>query len=275
MNKLQKAREIFSEIDSTCILDQDAPNRRDGSLIQMNIIPIRAGEEIELKQSKIRNGVRFFLKPFHVCHGGHPALGYTIVSKTTKTRLKAEFKKLDGKELGSLARSGININESVIVENVEVCYTGDTSVDGLVRRQAAGQDPSEVRSSENLRQGFTAPLILCELTFLDAKDQQLAKQRGHLNVKDIEEILRSHGWASHQSDSGGHDCCIMFYHVSSRHGPAKRLLDAIIEGLPNDIVRVADLAVASFIAPDEDLRSQLKPNGCISLKHYGIERPKR
>ena len=68
----------------------------------MNIIPIKAGQEIEIKQSKVKNGVRFYLQPFHVSHGGHPAYGYTVVSRTTTSGLKVEYQGLDGKELGSL-----------------------------------------------------------------------------------------------------------------------------------------------------------------------------
>jgi len=235
----------------------------------MKFIPINAGEEIELKQSKIRNGVRFYLKPFHVSHGGHPALGYTIVSKTTTASLKAEYRDLDGKELGKLARSGVNIKESNTIEKSEVCYTGDTAVDGLICRQGS-QDGLEARSFENLKQGFTAPLILCELTFLDPKDQDKAKERGHLNVKDIELILSSHGWKP-KSDSGN-DCQIMFYHVSGRHGPAERLLDTIVKELPTYVINAADVAIASFISPGADLRLGVKPNGCISLKDYASTR---
>jgi hypothetical protein len=245
--------------------DFDSPNKRDKSHIQMNIIPVKAGEEIELKQSKIRNGVKIYLKPFHVSHGGHPALGYTIVSKTTKTSLKEEYIGVDGKELGKLARSGVQIKESVTVEKAEVCYTGDTSVDGLVCAKHS-QDDSEGRSLVYLKQGFTAPLILCELTFLDPNDKDKAKERGHLNVQDIDQILSSHGWTP-RSDTGDENL-IMFYHVSARHGPAERLIETLLRELPGDVVKVADVAIASFMIPDIDSPIKVKPNGCVSLKDY-------
>ena len=260
--KMQKAREIFSDIDATCCNDDfDGPNRRDKGHIEMNIIPIKAGETIELKQSKIRGGVRFYLKPFHVSHCGHPALGFTIISKTTTTGLKAKYKDLSGKELGELARSGVSIKESTEVEKAEVCYTGDTALDGLMR--ADRHDTSA--SLENLYQGFTAPLILCELTFLDPKDREKAKERGHLNIKDIEPILNSHGWKP--SCASNNDCNIVFYHVSSRHGPVERILEILIRELPSHVTEVGEVAVASFIPSGFNFEG-VQPNGCISLREY-------
>ena len=258
---MEKARDVFSDIDSTCSQDHHSPNARDESHIAMNIVSVKAGEEIELKQSKIRNGVRLYLRPFNVSHGGHPAFGYTIVSKTTTQGLKAEYKGMNGKELGELARSGVDIKETTIIERPEVCYTGDTSADGLMRNDS---NVLETSSMEYLRQGFTAPLLLSELTFLDPQDAELAQQRGHLNVKDIGPILNSHGWKPTSDSTGNRQ--ILFYHVSSRHGPAGRLLDTMIKELPSDVVGVAEVAIASFLTPDTSL--DVKPNGCISMKDY-------
>ena len=61
------------------------------SQIKINIVPVKAGTEIKLKQPKIRNGERFYLRSFEVSHGGHPAFGYTIVSKITTQSLKEEY----------------------------------------------------------------------------------------------------------------------------------------------------------------------------------------
>ena len=159
------------------------------------------------------------------------------------------------------------IKEISVVEKSEVCYTGDTSIDGLINTSADCNeaDSNDLKSSslEYLRQGFKAPLILSECTYLDPNDAEKSKSRGHLNVKDIAEILRSHDWKT--SDSHG-ESNILLYHISARHGPAKHLLDTLIRELPREVVRVADVAIASFVHDGTPL--QIKPNGCISLQDY-------
>lgn len=266
VTKIEKAREIFSDIDATCSHDDNSSHKRDQSFIAMNIIPIKAGQEIEIKQSKVKNGVRFYLQPFHVSHGGHPAYGYTVVSRTTTSGLKVEYQGLDGKELGKLARNGVDIKETRLVEKPEICYTGDTCIDGLLLRQASGE-MDDNHSWEYLKQGFRAPLLLSELTYLDPKDSQLARERGHLNIMDISPILQSHGWNSESAiDDTAYRRSIIFYHVSGKHGPAKHLLEMMANNLSNDVVEVADVAIASFLSSTSQL--DIEPNGCISLKGF-------
>ncbi len=127
--KLEKARDLFLDIDATnCsheTADAGAQHMRTEGHVDMNIVGVKAGVEIELKQAKVRNGVRFYLQPFHVSHGGHPALGYCIVSRTTTSSLKPEYRGMEGKKLGELARSGIKIKEINEFERAEIMYSGE------------------------------------------------------------------------------------------------------------------------------------------------------
>lgn len=290
--KLELARQIFSDIDSTTLTPTTSSSsssstssspscwrssnntvshgsslsKRDKKHIMMNIVPIRAGQETEIMQTKVKNGVRFYLRPFSVSHGSHPACGYTVVSKTTTSQLKEQYVGMNGKQLKELIQSGVEIKETRIEERPEVCYTGDTCADGLFNNDKHLHDDEGTTNEEKMsmdykRQGFAAPLLISELTYLDPKESDLAKERGHLNVKDIPVILDSHNWDSSNRN-------ILFYHISRKHGPAERVLEQLIENLPLDVVNVTDVAIASFASPHSSL--QTKPNGCISLKDFKV-----
>ena len=277
--KLEKARECFSDIDATCTQsnEDDMPkvNRRDKSLLNMNIVPVRAGEEIEIKQTKVRNGVRYYLRPFDVCHGGHPALGYSLVSKTTKKDLKKEYIGMDRSKLSTLVKEGVVLQEKEVSERVEVCYTGDTNVDGLRGKGISKNEQSQLY----LKEAFTAPLIISELTYLEKKDQELAKTRGHLNIFDIQPIFQSHGWGLTKNNEFGEPICandgsfdenrkIVFYHLSGRHGTAERIIHGIEKALPRDLLKVSEVALSSFISDPEETTVRLGKNGCVIMKDY-------
>jgi len=260
--KLERARDVFYDIDSTCCDDNEEGARAKGH-IEMKFIGVTDGEEIELKPSKVRQGVKLYLRPFAVTHGGHPALGYYIISKTTNKSLKEEYKGMDKKKLGELARSGVSIKDETVITRAEVLYSGDTSVDGLM--------------NPDLKMGFSASLILMELTFLDHKDIEIAKERGHMNLANIEPILLAQGWdfSKEEEQSGTNpvreDRKIVFYHVSSRHAPLGRLLK-IISASISRILEVAevDVAVSSFSDPSAVKKNQvnIEPNGCVSLRKF-------
>eukprot|EP00557_Chaetoceros_sp_GSL56_P006772 CAMPEP_0176493448 /NCGR_PEP_ID=MMETSP0200_2-20121128/9554_1 /TAXON_ID=947934 /ORGANISM="Chaetoceros sp., Strain GSL56" /LENGTH=378 /DNA_ID=CAMNT_0017891111 /DNA_START=137 /DNA_END=1273 /DNA_ORIENTATION=- len=276
--KLELARQIFSDIDCTitatpaAFTNDDSSHssssspKRDKKHIMMNIVPIRPGQETEIKQPKVKNGVRFYLRPFRVSHGSHPACGYTVVSKTTISQLKEQYVGMDGRALKELVQSGVEIKETRIQERPEVCYTGDTCVDGLIYEKY-NHNPDECSTSEDelsieyKKQGFLAPLFMSELTYLDPKDSDLARERGHLNVKDIPTIFDSHNWDPSNRN-------ILFYHISRKHGPAERVLEQMIKNLPLNLVDVTDVAISSFAPSSSSFGQNIKPNGCISLKEF-------
>ena len=295
--KIQKAIELFSDIDATCKSDPISQSqKREKGLLKMKIIPIEAGVEVEIKTKKSGCGKKqFYLRPFDVSHCGHPSLGYTLVSKTTKKTLKEEYIGLDGRELGRLAKSGAVLNTTDIVETIEACYSGDTNLDGLLLsnpREEEGdesttcddEDHDDITNSKNsrryLEQGFTAPLIMCELTYLLESEKELAKERGHINVFDIEPILRSHNWGGGDktemkevvsNDSSfvpfsRKETKFIFYHLSSRGRHAENILESMATVLPKDVAEQTEVALASFSCKSSP--HLLKDNGCISVVDY-------
>lgn len=281
--KIQQARELFSDIDSTCRTtnnDNDEPkHRRDKGLLKMNIIPVKAGDEIEIKQSKVHGNVRYYLRPFEVSHCGHPAYGYNLISKVTKRKLKDEYVGKQGKELGQLARSGVEIHTVETIERIEALYTGDTNIDGLTLSSLSKE---ELEQNENdtasqcrkfLQEGFTAPLVMCELTYLLESEKELAKERGHLNLFDIEPILDSHKSESvtKESEDNTNNATtaqqkFVFYHLSTRGKTAENILQSMANVLPEDVAKRCDVALASF--PSSTVSHLMKENGCFSVKEY-------
>ncbi len=294
--KIQKARELFSDIDATCRNDPESQkHKRNKGLLKMNIIPIKAGEEIEMKQKKIYGGVRYYLRPFEVSHCGHPSYGYNLISKTTKRELKEEYRGMKGKELGQLVKSGVDIHNVEIIERIEALYTGDTNIDGLFLSSLSpsvddGQNHNDNGNAEAkasqcrkyLQQGFTAPLVMCELTYLLESERELAKERGHLNLFDIEPILNSHNKSTsttkenrdhdhhHISSAPSKDDDInqkfVFYHLSTRGKTAENILESFVNVLPEDVARRSEVALASF--PSSKVSTLMKDNGCISTSQF-------
>jgi ribonuclease BN (tRNA processing enzyme) len=267
VDKIERAREVFSDIDSACCENNEIckdSKARNYSWVQMNIVPVRAGEEIELTQKKVKHGTQFFLRPFHVSHGGHPALGYTLITKTSKDVLKQEYRNLDGKTIGELAKSGVKVKETNVVERIELCYSGDTNIHGLV---PVGDECNKQMSHSNSilfrNQGFRqAPLLLLELTYLDVNDSQLAQDRGHLNIVDIQNLSEYHDWVT----NSGHDTkrTIVFYHVSRKHKSVGTILDLLKKNLPSQILQFAKVAVSAFGGKTlADV--PFDTDGCVSL----------
>jgi hypothetical protein len=225
----------------------------------------------------------FFMRAFAVDHAGHPALAYVIGSRTT-SGLKEEYQHLDRDEIRQLVKSGVSIKSDPI-ENIEVAYTGDTCVNGLIKHD-------ESTSCYKIGQLFQAELLLCELTFLDSSDDEeqrsKAIERGHIHINDIERIFSSHisSWCDKEvvESDDRQKKKLVFYHVSAKYQPGMRALDLIIEGLPNQLMRYYDCYVAIFSilgdslkipdpeqihGPDDEMRKLFLPrSGCISMERY-------
>ena len=221
------------------------------------------------------------MRAFKVDHAGHPALGYIIGSRTT-SGLKSEYQKLSGKELKELVKSGISIKDPPI-EKIEVGYTGDTCANGLMKQQiTTATDDETTTAGFDIGKMFQAEVLLCELTFLDSsegEDQGIkARQRGHLHINDLEAIFSSHNQSEEdeaESDSTTitsqmNPKSIVFYHLSAKYRPAKRAMDYIAEGLPQQLIDRCHVAISSMLTQEEQACdfSISKPNGCVSLKEY-------
>ena len=244
VEKLRKALKAMSELDcSHSVYESDSSD----SLINMNIIGVKAGEEFELElgntvKENENSKERIYVRPFAVKHRNHPALGYTIIRKKIcsnydgkrgKELFREEFKNLSGKEIRDLVQNGANlkIDETVSSEECfDFAYTGDTSADGLLYDNEKLSEKISL-SSLYQKQAFQSQSLIMELTFLESTEKQrnLAYQRGHIHVEDVIPILRQYDWFQ----SGV--CDIYFVHISYRHKPACKALDLIIECFLQDL----------------------------------------
>jgi len=258
--KLEDARSAFSAMDALCE-EGSEDGARSRSLLKMNIVGVEPGDELELPIKKLPDGKRLFLRVFDVAHGGHPGLGFSIVSKRD-AGLKQEYQGLAGNEIRDLVKNGVQVKGDP-VESVEVMYSGDTSLDGIMKRS----DTSH-RKDLFLNQAFTAPLILCEATYLGKEMQQQARSRGHMSIEDVPTALSSHGWD--QQGRGDDDARkIVLLHISARHKPANRALELIQKQLPASIAECCDVAISSLMTDGEMSKFQalglLQPSGLVSL----------
>ncbi|KAL9182268.1 hypothetical protein ACHAXT_012920 [Thalassiosira profunda] len=263
--QIEQCRDAMSALDASNAHPENGGGRN-RSLIKMNLVPVRPGDEVLLKGIGYGPKTSFFARAIEVDHAGHPALGYIIGSRTA-SGLKEEYRHLDGPSIRDLAKAGVPVKADP-VERIEVAYTGDTCARGLLNNSPGG-GPGDVG------QLFRAELLLCELTYLDSGDdeekQRLASERGHLHINDLEGIF-----ASHRSDLGAAEPrpqCIVFYHLSAKYQPAARALDLMAKGPPLDLRDRCHVAISSMLGrekqADADLFAQLiRPNGCISLAEY-------
>ena len=174
-----------------------------------------------------------FVTPFAVSHmppapSGEPnSLGYLITSRYVLKSLKPEYSGLSGPEIGALRKQGVDIHGKRVVEHPLITYTGDTTAEGVTL-------PIEVGSRGDhsvLKAAFKAPLVVCELTYLDTgveKSREMAVDRGHIHIDDVAGIFGSHGWPH---DVGG-DAKVVFCHASAKHGPSNKVRELVELGLP-------------------------------------------
>lgn len=253
--KLDAARAAFSAMDA---LTDGSDGARSDSLLKMNIVGVEAGDEVELPITKLPDRKRLHLRVFDVAHCGHPGLGFSIVSRRAGG-LKPEYQDLPVDKIRDLVKSGVEIKGEP-VETVEVMYSGDTSLDGIMKR-----DVNE-RKDLFLNQAFTAPLILCEATYLEEGMREQAKSRGHMSIEDIPTVLSSHAW-DRQSDNASRK--IVLLHLSARHKPAKKALALIQTHLPASVAEYCDVALSGIMTDAEMNKFQgmglLQPSGLVSL----------
>ena len=224
------------------------------------------------------------MRAFAVDHGGHPALGYLIGSRTTYG-LKDEYKDVDKLELRQLAKSGVKIQADPI-EIIEVAYSGDTTANGLIlppscvaNGMRAGVDMNGLAAADKSllykRQLFRAEIILCELTYLDSTEgedgRRKSLERGHLHICDLESIFLDEE-SGYDPSVIGPSKYLVFYHLSGRCRTATRALNMMAEGVPRQLQSRCQVAVSSLLSTDEKnslkLHHLIQPNGCVSLASY-------
>ena len=107
-----------------------------------------------------------------------------------------------------------------------VTYTGDTCAAGLTL-------PSPPATNPLLASAFTSALVFCELTYItvgDAKAREIAAERKHMHIDDLEGVFGSHGWG--KGLRGGAGTKVVFFHVSAKHGPSSAVLKQLKGALP-------------------------------------------
>jgi hypothetical protein len=227
----------------------------------MKIVGVRPGDELKVGISGI------FARVFAVQHGSCPAVGYVIGSQHAPV-LKEGYRGLDKTALRELISKGVNVKTGPI-EVLEVSYTGDTSLDGLLTRNVPTEDVRERTSALYLQQAFQCNLMFCEATFLDnsKKAKDLSCERGHLHIQNVVQALEEHKFSRDDQQ-------LVLLHISARYS-AKAAMAHIADALPSKVANSCLVAISSHLenhALTHSLTHLMQDNGCILLSDYIAER---
>ena len=125
------------------------------------LVPMAPGEDYVVRKD-------FCIRAVATHHGG-PSLGYVLVS--VREKLKAEYTKFSGPELGKMKREGVEIQYKLEVPLL--AYLGDTSLGPVF-------DNPDVQN---------ATILLTECTFFDPTHRTKAKAGKHLHVDQFVPLL--------------------------------------------------------------------------------------
>ena len=124
-------------------------------------------------KSKIIPGKEYMIETFK-CYHPVPAVGYGIYEKRKK--IKPEYEKLPGKEIGQLRKKGIDIN--YIKNEPIIAYLGDTT--------------EKVFQDINNNNLFNFPYIITECTYIYSDHIDEAKRGGNTNWYNLMPIIQAH-----------------------------------------------------------------------------------
>lgn len=157
---------------------------------------VRAGDEIELSRDHV---VTVFQTKHTV-----PSVGYVVWLRRRK--LKAEYQGMSGDQIRDLRLSGVDV--AAEVRTPIVCYTGDTSPDGL----------------DNYAPVYQAQLLITELTFFRPEHRKEKIHKfGHTHLDDIIE----------RKDKFQNELIIAM-HFSTRY-PTHQIEKSIMKRLPAEL----------------------------------------
>ena len=128
------------------------------------LIPVSHGDVIEM----ILKNKKYFIEIIK-CYHSVPCVGYGFIEKRQK--LKEEFKKFSGKEIGELRKKGENLYNEV--EYPYFCFLGDTS--------------KEILKESAITKYKT---IMIECTFINDDDLTQADKTFHMHFRYLEEYIR-------------------------------------------------------------------------------------
>jgi ribonuclease Z len=108
------------------------------------------------------------IRAFEVKHRA-PTFGYELLLH--KHKLKPEYIGLNSKELVALKRQGTSITKETY--DSKVCFMGDCIGESLLENEHVWQ----------------SEILICESTFLDENEKDMARQKGHIHIEEIANAL--------------------------------------------------------------------------------------
>lgn len=160
-------------------------------------VPVRDGD-----QFNIGKGIE--VSVFGVRHTVK-AVGFRL--SRTKHVLKDEFRDLTGPEIGEKVRSGVQVKRP-ITENL-MTYIGDAQIESL-------DDHPEVLKSR---------MLILECTYVEKKDRELARPRGHIHIDDIAERAEQF------------DCEVLVLKHFSLKYSLQQIEELVMQGLPESLYK--------------------------------------
>eukprot|EP00980_Cylindrotheca_fusiformis_P031568 scaffold26564_cov122-Cylindrotheca_fusiformis.AAC.2 len=136
--------------------------------VDHKFVPTEPGEEISVSQG----GKSFVIRTLRMDHRV-PCLGYSIFKM--KKSLKQEYLGLEGREIGSLRKKGIEVHETT--EEPFLCFMGDTTASAFVYHP-------EVLHQHRI--------IVVECSFIDEANVRRAETTKHMHWNDLEPHIKSH-----------------------------------------------------------------------------------
>lgn len=160
----------------------NAAGELDGHAIPRRVVALEPGEDFPLSGGR-------FVRPFTTFHRV-PSQGYTIWER--RHRLRAEFRGVEGQELGRLRARGVELDEPHEVPIL--AFTGDTRIEVLERTP-------ELASANTL---------VMETSFVDERvGVAEAREMGHIH---LDEVRARHELLPNRD--------LVFTHFSARYGAA-------------------------------------------------------
>ena len=129
------------------------------------LITVEPGNNISIQIKKVNYGLEIFK-----CYHPVPCVGYGIYN--VRKKLKEEYTKLSGKEIGELRKNGVEINYDFV--NKMFVYLGDTG--------------KEIFEDEEWQKIVDYPAIIIECTFILEDEKEQAVKTQHIHWDDLEPI---------------------------------------------------------------------------------------
>ena len=185
----------------------------DGREIPMVLIAIEVNQVIEIPRTRLS------VKAFPTVHRV-PSQGYAVYCNTTPANsLLPIYQRSSREEIKELLASGVAMYQSP-TPTLQLCYTGDTVMEGLLQEQNAFL--------------FTCPLLILEATYLDGAVSK-AVDRGHIHIQDIASNAELF-----QNDH------ILIVHLSQKYAPYSRAIHLLRSSLPPSLLSRTSVSLFSF-----------------------------